>query len=98
VQLSSKENKLGGLIKMSAPTLSEMGKIIVKKAPRKGGIYFARRSFEPGVVPTHLEPYASTCGGDARACAAATTGMKGNARVIAMNGCFAGKRRKGGHK
>ncbi len=79
---------------MSAPTLAEMGKVIVKKAPRSGGVYFARRSFPPGTTPKHLEGYASTLGGDARACATATSGMKGNARVVAMNGCVAAKRRK----
>ncbi len=79
---------------MAAPTLSEMGKVIIKKAPRSGGVYFARRSFPPGIVPKHLEGYAGTMGADARACASATAGMKGNARVVAMNGCIASKRRK----
>jgi hypothetical protein len=79
---------------MAAPTLAEMGKVIIKKAPRSGGIYFARRSFPAGVVPKHLEGYASSMAADARACASATAGMKGNARVIALNGCIATKRRK----
>jgi hypothetical protein len=79
---------------MASPTLAEMGKIIIKKAPRSGGIYFAKRSFPPGVTPKHLEGYAGTLGGDARACASATAGMKGNSRVVAMNSCVAGKRRK----
>lgn len=79
---------------MAAPSLAEMGKVIVKRAPRSGGIYFARRSFPAGIVPKHLEGYAGTAGQDARACASATAGMKGNARVVAMNGCFAAKRRK----
>jgi len=79
---------------MASPTLAEMGKIIVKKSPRSGGIYFAKRSFPPGVTPKHLEGYAGTLGNDARTCAAATNGMKGNARVVAMNGCVANKRRK----
>jgi len=79
---------------MAAPTLAEMGKVIIKKAPRSGGIYFARRSFPAGVVPKHLEGYASSMAADARACASATAGMKGNARVTAMGGCIASKRRK----
>jgi hypothetical protein len=79
---------------MAAPTLADMGKVIIKKSPRKGGIYFARRSFPPGVTPKHLEGYAGTLGQDARACATATAGMKGNARVEAMGGCIAAKRRK----
>jgi hypothetical protein len=79
---------------MSAPTLSEAGTVIIKKSPRKGSFYLARRSFEPGVTPKHLESYAGTMATDARACATATAGMKGNARVTAMNGCIAGKRRK----
>jgi len=79
---------------MPAPTLSEMGNIIIKKSPRKGSIYFARRSFPPGVTPRHLETYAGTMGADARACASATVGLKGNARVVSMNGCLAQKRKK----
>ena len=79
---------------MSAPTLSESGEVIIKKSPRKGSFYLARRSFPPGVVPKHLEGYASTMAADARACATATAGMKGNARVTAMNGCISSKRRK----
>lgn len=79
---------------MAAPTLSEAGSVIIKKSPRKGSFYLARRSFEPGVVPKHLEGYAGSMAADARACATATAGMKGNARVTAMNGCIASKRRK----
>ena len=68
--------------------------MIFKMRPRKGGVYIARRSFPAGVTPKHLEGYASTMGADARACASQTVGMKGNARVEAMNGCLAAKRRK----
>ena len=79
---------------MAAIRMSEMGKAIVKRAPRTGGFYLAKESFPKGVTPKHLEGYAGTLGGDARACATATAGMKGNTRVAAMNACVAMKRRK----
>ncbi len=79
---------------MAAIPFAEAGNAIIKKSPRKGGFYLARPSFEKGVTPKHLEGYAGSMAADARACATATAGMKGNARVTAMNGCIASKRRK----
>ncbi len=79
---------------MARPSVFSGADIIIKKSPRKGGFYLARRSNPAGITPRQLEPYTSTMGADARACAAATVGMKGNARVEAMGGCIAQKRRK----
>jgi len=79
---------------MPAPRLADLGKIIVKKAPRSGGIYFAKESSPAGVIPAHLEKYTASMKADAQACAAQTKGLSGNDRVRAMNGCIAMKRRK----
>ena len=80
---------------MPAPTLADMGSVIVKRGPRTLKPYFARRSWPAGMVPPHLQSYASAMGGNMRDCAAQTSGMRGNARVTAMNGCLAGKTGKG---
>ena len=70
-----------------------MGSAIIKKAPRGGGFYMAKQSFPSGVTPEHLEKYTSQTRAIAQECAAKTKDLKGNARVEAMNGCFAMKRR-----
>lgn len=77
---------------MAAPNLSELGDVIVKKAPRglsNKTFYFARRSFTPGQIPDHLRPYTEAFTAMAPRCKAAIAGVpSGAAKVKAMRACM----------
>lgn len=77
---------------MAAPTLAELGKVIIKQAPRglsNKTVYLARRSFDPGKIPTHLTPYVDRFTQTAPRCAAAIQNVPhGPSRVKAMRACM----------
>jgi len=81
---------------MAAVTVAEAGRAFITKAPpwSHSVIKIGRLGFPPGKVPPQLEGYLFKKGGIPATCAAETKGLKGVARVLAMNACVSAKKRK----
>ena len=78
---------------MSAPKISDMNRLILKRNPwSKGGVYFARPSFPAGVTPPHLVSYTTAFTAAARECKSTVSGLPRNAEKIeAFRACIGSK-------
>lgn len=79
---------------MAGIRITELGQSIAYGSVpwAKKPVSLKRESFPKGSVPPHLRQYLLQRGGDAAACAAETRGLKGAARVQAMNACISARR------
>mgnify|MGYP000400849667 CR=1 FL=1 len=79
---------------MAGIRLSEAGNAIVyPSVPWAHNIISIKReSFPKGAVPEHLRPYLFKAGGIPAECARETAGLKGAARVTAMNACVSARK------
>jgi len=82
---------------MAGIRVSEIGRaILYKSVPwAKSPTSLKRESFPKGSVPPHLRDYLFKKGGIPAQCAKETEGLRGSARVEAMNACvsrLAGKK------
>lgn len=80
---------------MASFPLSEIGNVVAHPAKgvtwSKGAIIVKRLAFPKGAIPPHLAGYTERFKEAGRACAAATVGARGAARVHAINSCVAAK-------
>ena len=79
---------------MAGIRISEAGKAIIYRSVPWAHSPFSlkRESFPKGAVPDHLRPYLFKKGGIPAQCASETVGLKGAARVTAMNACVSAKK------
>jgi len=80
---------------MAGITLSEMGRAIVYRSVpwAKTPVSLKRESFPKGQVPEHLVDYLFKKGGIPAECARETKGLRGTARIQAMNACVSAKKK-----
>ena len=81
---------------MPAHKLGDANNLILKSGPYKKVVYIAKRSFQPGPVPSHLTEYAKNFTEAAKACSAQLKGMPaGKEHVLGMRACIGGKLKRG---
>ena len=81
---------------MAGVKVAESGRaILYRSVPwAKTTISLKRASFPKGKVPEHLRPYLFKKGGIPALCAKETEGLKGSARIEAMNACVSARKGK----
>lgn len=73
---------------MAQIPISDIGRGVMVKSPRRGSPYLKRASYAKGVAPPHLAAYRDKFTEAAHACKGRASGLTGNAAVRAINSCI----------